>query len=101
MDWTPGREEAIAQLQVRVREHGSFVERALVREIKVASELFPAAHAAWFEVLQLVENWERGASDVSALEAVRHINRSASCWKSQASNGAGGGVRPRDPTPTP
>jgi hypothetical protein len=81
MDWGSGREATIAQLQQRVRESGSFVDRAIVREIKVASNLFTERHHAWREVLELAEKWESGLPDLKILEAIRHINRSASCWK--------------------
>ena len=46
MDWGSGREATIAQLQKRVRATGSFVDRAIVREIKIASERFAETHAA-------------------------------------------------------
>jgi hypothetical protein len=82
MDWASGREAVIAQLQQSVRETGSFVDRAIVREIKVASELFADRHAAWEEVRELAERWEnKSVSDIKILEAIRWINRSASCWK--------------------
>lgn len=101
MDWRDGRERTIAQLEQRVSRTGSFVDRAVVREIKVASELFPEKHGAWVEVVELIERWERGASDLSILQAVQSINRSASRWRIAASSGAGGGVTQRDPAPTP
>lgn len=85
MDWGSGRGETIAQLQQQVREAGSFVDRAIVREVKIASELFPEKHSAWIEVAELVEKWQDGLMDLRVLEAVRHINRSASCWKRSAS----------------
>jgi hypothetical protein len=88
MEWGTDRREAIAQLHAKVRATGSFVDRALVREIKIASELFAERHAAWIEVVELVQHWENGVSDVSILEAVRQINRSASCWKTRASSNA-------------
>jgi hypothetical protein len=90
MDWGSGREVAIARLQQRVRETGSFVDRAIVREIKVASCLFAESHAAWREVMELADSWEKGVSDLKILEAIRHINRSASCWRKTAPIGAGG-----------
>ena len=76
-----GRGATIEELQRKVRETGSFIDRALVREMKVASELFPESHAAWNEVRELADRWEKGAADVKVLEAIRRINRSASCWK--------------------
>lgn len=81
MEWGLGRGATLAELQRKVRETGSFVDRAIVREMKVASELFPESHAAWREVRELAEHWEKGAPDVKVLEAIRRINRSASCWK--------------------
>jgi hypothetical protein len=84
MDWGSGRGETIAQLQRQVRETGSFVDRAIVREVKIASELYPEKHSAWIEVVELVENWQNGMADLRVLDAVRHINRSASCWKDSA-----------------
>jgi Mn-dependent DtxR family transcriptional regulator len=81
MDWGGGREATITQLQRQVRETGSFVDRAIVREMKIASELFAERHAAWAEVRELADHWEKGVSDVKILEAIRWINRSASCWK--------------------
>jgi hypothetical protein len=81
MDWGSGRETAIAKLQQRVRQTGSFVDRAIIREMKIASELFPAGHAAWMEVVELAHKWEKGMPDLKILEAIRHINRGASCWK--------------------
>ncbi len=82
MDWGGGREATITQLQRQVRETGSFVDRAIVREMKIASDLFAERHAAWTEVRELVERWEKkSASDIKILEAIRWINRSASCWK--------------------
>jgi hypothetical protein len=84
MDWGSGREATIAQLQKRVRETGSFVDRAIVREIKIASERFAETHAAWAEVVELVEKWEKGVPDVKILEAIRWINRIASGWKTRA-----------------
>ena len=84
MDWGSGREAAIAQLQQRVRETGSFVDRAIVREIKIASEGFAETHAGWQEVVELVEKWEKGVPDVKILESIRWINRIASGWKTGA-----------------
>jgi hypothetical protein len=81
MDWGSGRGATIAQLQQRVRESGSFVDRAIVREIKIASERFAETHAAWAEVAELVEKWEKGVPDLRILEAIRWINRIASGWK--------------------
>jgi hypothetical protein len=81
MDWGSGRETAIARLQRQVRGTGSFVDRAVVREIKIASELFPERHAAWKEVTELADRWQNGMNDLKILEAIRHINRGASCWK--------------------
>jgi hypothetical protein len=81
MDWGCGREAAIAQLQKRVRETGSLVDRAIVREIKIASERFAETHAGWAEVVELVEKWEQGVPDIKILEAIRWINRIASGWK--------------------
>jgi hypothetical protein len=82
MDWAGGREATITQLQRQVRETGSFVDRAIVREMKIASELFAERHAAWAEVQELAERWEKkSVSDLKILEAIRWINRSASCWK--------------------
>ena len=91
MDWGSGRAATIAQLQQRVRESGSFVDRAIVREMKIASELFPETHSAWLEVRDLVRRWEEGMADLKVLEAIRWINRSASCWKARPAIGAGGG----------
>jgi hypothetical protein len=92
VDWGNGRGETIAQLQREARESGSFVDRAIMREVKIASELFAERHSAWMEVAELVERWQNGAKDLRVLNAVRHINRSASCWKTIASPiGAGGG----------
>ena len=82
MDWGDGREATITQLQRQVRETGSFVDRAIVREMKIATELFAERHAAWAEVRELAERWEKkSVSDIKILEAIRWINRSASCWK--------------------
>jgi hypothetical protein len=82
MDWGRGREATITQLQRQVRETGSFVDRAIVREMKIASELFAERHAAWAEVRELAERWEKkSVSDIKILEAIRWINRGASCWK--------------------
>jgi hypothetical protein len=82
MDRGGGREATITQLQRQVRETGSFVDRAIVREMKIASELFAERHAAWAEVRELAERWEKkSVSDLKILEAIRWINRSASCWK--------------------
>ena len=81
MDWGSGRGETIVQLQRKVRETGSFVDRAIVREVKIASELFREKHSAWIEVVELVGKWQNGMTDLRVLDAVRHINRSASCWK--------------------
>jgi hypothetical protein len=82
MEWGSGRGKAIAQLQERVRAGGSFVDRAIVREVIIASQLFPEKHSAWGEVRELVNNWEDGRPDLKILEAIRHINRGASYWKS-------------------
>jgi hypothetical protein len=81
MDWGTGRGKTIAQLQERVRVNGSFVDRAIVREVIIASQLFPERHSAWLEVRELVDNWESGRPDFKILEAIRNINRSASYWK--------------------
>lgn len=81
MDWGSGREKVIAQLQERVRENGTFVDRAIVREIKIASERFAEKHAAWIEVMDLADGWEEGRPDLKILEAIRQINRSASYWR--------------------
>ena len=81
MDWRSGRAKVIAQLQELVRENGTFVDRAIVREIKIASERFTEKHAAWIEVRDLAEAWQKGRPDLKILEAIRQINRSASCWR--------------------
>jgi hypothetical protein len=82
MEWGDGRGKAIAQLEERVRASGSFVDRAIVREVIIASQLFAERHSAWGEVCELVDNWEKGRPDLRILEAIRHINRGASYWKS-------------------
>ena len=89
MDWGGGRQATIAQLQKRVRETGSFVDRAIVREIKIASERFGETHAAWAEVVELVEKWEKGVPDLKILEAIRWINRIASGWRRAPRNPTG------------
>ena len=81
MDWGSGRAKTIAQLRERVRESGTFVDRAIVREIKIASERFAEKHAAWIEVMDLANGWEEGRPDLKILEAIRQINRSASYWR--------------------
>ena len=81
MDWESGRAATIARLQQQMRESGSFVDRAIVREMKIASQLFTERHSAWVEVRELVDSWEAGWSDLKILEAIRNINRSASYWK--------------------
>jgi hypothetical protein len=86
MDWGSGREAAIAQLQKQARQTGSFVDRAIVREMKIASGLYPEGHAAWREVVELAETWEKGMPDLKILEAIRHINRGASCWKQNSAS---------------
>jgi hypothetical protein len=86
MDWGGGREATIAQLQRQVRATGSFVDRAILREIKIASEGFAETHAGWREVVELVEKWEKGVPDVKILEAIRWLNRIGSGWKSGARN---------------
>jgi hypothetical protein len=84
VDWGSGRATTIAKLQERVREHGTFVDRAIVREIKIASERFAEKHAAWIEVMDLADGWEKGRPDLKILEAIRHINRGASYWRAPA-----------------
>jgi hypothetical protein len=84
VDWGSGREKSIAQLQERVRESGTFVDRAIVREIKMASERFAEKHSAWIEVMDLADAWEKGRPDLKILEAIRQINRSASYWRMPA-----------------
>jgi hypothetical protein len=81
VDWGSGRGKIIVQLQERVRESGTFVDRAIVREIKIASERFGERHSAWVEVMDLTNAWEQGRPDLKILEAIRQINRSASCWR--------------------
>jgi hypothetical protein len=81
VDWRSGREKIIAQLQERVHENGTFVDRAIVREIKIASERFAEKHAAWIEVMDLADGWEEGRPDLKILEAIRQINRGASYWR--------------------
>jgi hypothetical protein len=81
MEWGNGRGKTIAQLQERVRASGSFVDRAIVREVIIASQLFPERHSAWEEVRELVDHWEAGRPDLKILEAIRNINRSASYWR--------------------
>jgi hypothetical protein len=90
MDWGSGREATIAELQRRVRESGSFIDRAIAREVKIASGLFAERHTAWAEVAELVGRWENGMGDLQVLEAIRWINRGASCWKAKPVTGAGG-----------
>ena len=81
MDWGTSRSKTIARLQERVRVSGSFVDRAIVREVVIASQLFAEGHSAWLEIRELVDHWEEGRSDLKILEATRNINRSASYWK--------------------
>lgn len=91
MDCAGGRKATITQLQQQIRKTGSFVDRAIVREMKISSELFAEGHAAWADIRELADHWEKGASDVKILDAIRWINRSASCWKTRPrrnSNGA-------------
>lgn len=73
----------MAKWQTEARSKGSFVERALVREIKVASERFSPGDPAWVEVAALVSRWEKGMPDIQVLEAVRRINRAATCWRAE------------------
>jgi hypothetical protein len=81
MDWGNDRSAAIAELQSKVRASGSFVDRAIVREMKIASERFSETHSAWLEVIKVAAGWEDGTPDLQVLEALRRINRMATCWK--------------------
>jgi hypothetical protein len=74
----------ISQLQDRARATGSFVDRAIAREIKMAFTR-AAGTPAITELVHLAEAWEAGTPDVQVLDAIRRINRSAaSCWKADA-----------------
>jgi hypothetical protein len=75
------RTNTIAQLEQAARSAGSFVDRAIVREIKIAAGRHAENDPAWFEVAALIERWRSGAPDLDVLEAVRRINRVATCWK--------------------
>jgi hypothetical protein len=60
---------------------GSFVDRAIVREIKTAAARFSETDLMWSEVLILTRRWKEGMPELQMLEALRRINRVASCWK--------------------
>jgi hypothetical protein len=72
----------IAQLQQRASPSGSFVNRAVVREIKMAFTRL-ARTPAGSEVARLAERWEKGMPDVEVLDDIRGINRAANCWKTE------------------
>jgi hypothetical protein len=87
MEWESGRTETIAELQRRVRATGSFVDRAIVREMKTASERFRETDPIWREVVTLAQRWQEGMPDLDVLEAVRRINRTATCWRAEPAAG--------------
>jgi hypothetical protein len=73
----------ISQLQTRARISGNFADRAILREIKMAFARL-AGTPAVTEVVRLAEGWEAGAPDLQVLDAIRRINRSASCRNGDA-----------------
>jgi hypothetical protein len=81
MDGAEDRAQTIAQLERDARSGGSFVDRAIVREIKIAAGRFSEQESLWLQVAALIERWREGAPDVEVLESVRRINRIATCWK--------------------
>ncbi|MEY2563458.1 MAG: hypothetical protein QOH88_1651 [Verrucomicrobiota bacterium] len=81
-DRSQGSDRAVAD---QVRATGSFVDRAIVREMKIAAERFPEHHATWLEVDALIQRWEQGLPDLQVLEALRQVNRTASCWRDKPS----------------
>jgi len=84
MEWGNDRREAIAQLRAKVRITGSFVDRAVVRELKIASERFPEHDLVWREVETLVQRWEEGMPDRDVIEAIRQLNGTASFWRDKS-----------------
>jgi len=86
MGWHDDPEEMITQLQDRARGSGSFVDRAIVREIKMAFARLVGTPSAIADVVRLAECWEKGRPDLEVLEDIRRINRVASCWKTESSS---------------
>jgi hypothetical protein len=84
MGWADNSEGMISQLQSGARASGSFVDRAVVRELKLAFARASGTPSATAELVHLAERWEDGMPDLLVLEAIRRINRDASCWKSAA-----------------
>jgi hypothetical protein len=81
MDWKSGRTATITELEREARSSGNFVDRAIVREIKIASARLSETDLMWSEVMTLTDHWKDGMPELQVLEAIRRINRVASCWK--------------------
>jgi hypothetical protein len=99
MKWGSDRTRTIAELERQARWSGSFVDRAIVREVKIASARFSETDSAWSEVVTVAERWEEVMPDLQVLEAIRRVNRVTSCWRGEStpsqweSASCNGGVR--------
>jgi hypothetical protein len=89
MIWNSDRAVTVATLEHEARALGTFVDRAIVREIKLASSRFAETEAAWMEVLALVERWKGGRDDLEVLSAFQSLNRTSTCWKDPAPRSPG------------
>lgn len=75
------RSGLIAELQREARSSGSFVDRAIVREIKNVAARCAETDPLWSEVLHLTRGWKAGLPELQVLDGLQRINRAASCWK--------------------
>ena len=73
----------LTELEDEARSSGSFVDCAIVREIKIAAGRFSDTDLMWSEVMILARRWKEGMPDIMVLDAVRRINRVTSCWKTE------------------
>jgi len=77
MVWNSDRTITVAALQREARALGTFVDRAIVREIKQACGRLAATDDAWLEVMALVECWKGGMKDLEVLSSLQHLNRTS------------------------
>ena len=84
MAWDNNPDGMIAHVEQKARVSGSFVDRAIVREIKRAFARLAGRPSEISGVVRLAKRWEQGMPDLEVLDAVRRVNRCASDWKVDA-----------------
>ena len=84
MVWNSDRTVTLAELQREAQTIGTFVDRAIVRELKISCNRFAETDSAWTEIATLIERWKEGMNDLEVLSSMQRLNRISTCWKDPA-----------------